>query len=332
VSPLHGHAGPRAKFERAVAANRLGHAYLLLGPDGIGKKRFAVEMAKALLCEGSPVGLMACGRCASCPLVDAGTHPDLSQAGKPEDKSELPIKVVRDLTSTLGLSPTRGRRRIAILDDLDWINEEAANAFLKSLEEPAPGTILFLIGTAADRQLPTILSRCQIVRFDRLTDDDVAKVLLDHGQKATEIDRLVRLADGSPGQALALADPAIGEFRAAMFALMAAVPFRRSALIESWLRFIEGAGKEAPAQRTRARLLLGQAMAGLRSAVRVAVGSERGDVADAATLARYGPDALLQALEAHRQADDRIDRRVPVPVSLEAMVDRLGRCFASPAA
>src|SRR3954465_9140156 len=94
---VRGHEGIVRSFEAAWRRGRLGHAYLFVGPAGVGKHTLARELARALLCESRGDGLAACGTCGSCKLVDANTHPDLSLAGRPEEKLELPIEMIREL-------------------------------------------------------------------------------------------------------------------------------------------------------------------------------------------------------------------------------------------
>src|SRR6516165_1165117 len=115
---IRGHERLVQAVQRVVARGRLAHAYLFTGPSGVGKRLFAEELGRALLCEASPAGtLEACDHCPSCQLVAAGTHPDLFIAGRPDDSLELPIEVVRQLCLDLGLKPARGRGKVAILDD-----------------------------------------------------------------------------------------------------------------------------------------------------------------------------------------------------------------------
>ena len=177
------------------------------------------KLAQALLCETRPAErLDPCEACPGCLQVEAGTHPDLEEFGRPEDKHELPIAVIRDLCEHFALKPARSQRKVAILDDADDLNEEAANAFLKTLEEPPPGAVLILIGTSVEVQLPTIVSRCQVVRFDPLPATDLAALLQEQGVARDEADaaRLAALGDGSIRKALGLADPGLERFRRAL--------------------------------------------------------------------------------------------------------------------
>ena len=172
---IRGHDRVVESLRESLAQGRLPHAFLFVGPEGIGKRTFARTFARALLCErAADRTLDPCGVCPGCLQVEAGAHPDLLEVRRPEDKHELPIKVIRDLCIDLGMKPARGTRKVAIVDDADDLNDEAANAFLKTLEEPPPGSALILIGTSAEVQLDTIVSRCRVVRFEPLSESDLA--------------------------------------------------------------------------------------------------------------------------------------------------------------
>src|SRR5207237_8117517 len=130
--------------------------------------------------------------------------PDLQVAAHPADKSEFPVELMRGLARSLDLKPARGRGRIVIIDDADDFNEESANCFLKTLEEPPPGALLILIGTSVERQLATIVSRCQVIPFRPLTEGVVAELLTGQGiEDQALVQRLARLRDGSMSLALA---------------------------------------------------------------------------------------------------------------------------------
>src|SRR5262245_40136400 len=221
-SDIQGHERWVEWFRQVVSRGRLAHAYLFVGPPGVGKHRFALELAKALLCERNEPGqLDACGRCESCLLIQAGTHPDFFRIGKPwidpedgEEKNVLPISLMRELCGSFALKSARGRGKVAVLDDAADLNSEAANCFLKTLEEPPPRSVLILIGTSLEGQLPTIRSPSQIIRFAALAEDTVGSILAKHElADPSLIPRLVKLAAGSPGQALALAVPELWQFR-----------------------------------------------------------------------------------------------------------------------
>jgi DNA polymerase-3 subunit delta' len=346
---VRGHEEWVEAFDRVVRRGRLAHAYLFTGPPGIGKRLFAGELAKALLCESpGKTRLEACDQCPACTLVEAGTHPDLIVADRPEEKSELPIEVVRNLCRFLDLKPMRAHLRtghahglqplgfqagrLVILDDADDLNAESANCFLKTLEEPPPGAVLTLIGTSADRQLSTIVSRCQQIHFRPLPESVIAKLLATNGIKDSAlVQRLARLSGGSMGRAMDLADPALWEFRGRLLQGLSRPEPDGVSLAQAWIRFAEEAGKEAALQRRRAALVLHLLIDFLKDALSVAVGgppqlTEAEDLDSLSQLAnRTGPDRLLQMVERCLEADIQIERNVQLGLVLEALLDALTR-------
>ncbi|HND51659.1 MAG TPA: AAA family ATPase, partial [Pirellulaceae bacterium] len=164
-----GHDDVFERFQRAVARGRLASTFLFVGPPGIGKKATAIRIAQALLCESNgPDTLNSCGHCEGCTLVASSSHPDLEIIQKPEDKTIIPVSLFigddehrmrEGLCHSISLKPFRGGRKVAIIDDADYLNVEGANCLLKTLEEPPPKSVLILIGTSEQKQLPTIRSR-----------------------------------------------------------------------------------------------------------------------------------------------------------------------------
>jgi DNA polymerase-3 subunit delta' len=321
---IRGHDDVRRRLDSAHARGRLGHAFLLAGPPGVGKRLFATEFAKALLCENPPAALTACGLCPACQQVAANSHPDFTVARTPEDKHELPVEVVRQFCRKLGLKPSRGRRSVGIVEDADDFNEESANCFLKTLEEPAPGSVLLLLTTGTERQLPTILSRCQVLRFHPLPPDEMRTVLADHGvEDAATLERLVRLGNGCPGQALALNDDGLWQFREVAVQLIASAKPDPVGFAIKWMEFIDQAGKESAAQRARASLVIRLLMDFLQTTLRAALGSEGTDARAVQLATRVGPDAVLALLESCNNGDYLIDRKVQLVLVVESLAGKL---------
>jgi DNA polymerase-3 subunit delta' len=320
-------------LRRGLALGRFPHAFLFVGPEGVGKKAFALRLAQALLCERVPeASLDPCGACPACLQVEAGTHPDLLQVARPDEKHDLPIKVIRDLCLDLGLKPMHGSRRVAIVDDADDLNDEAANAFLKTLEEPPPGSVLILIGTSAEVQLDTIVSRCRVVRFDPVPEPDVAAVLLERGVTSDpdEAARLARLGEGSVGRAVGLADPDLERFlRALIDDVSDPRGFDAPALAARLLAHVQEAGKESVDRRTRARLLVGELARFFRGVLWQTAGLEApspdlGDRRAAADLAaRLGPEDVFLLAERCLDADAQVQRKGHLPLILEALTHDL---------
>jgi DNA polymerase-3 subunit delta' len=327
---VKGHDELVTAFARAVARGRLAHAYLFTGPPGIGKRLFATELAKSLLCESPPAGHFdSCDRCAACRLVDAGTHPDVFVVTRAEEKHDVIIDDVRGLSDNLAMKPARGGRKIAILDDADDLNEHAASCFLKTLEEPPPASLLILVGTSVDRQLETIRSRCQVVPFAPLPESAVRELLAaDPELDADAVRRLARLGDGSPGLSRELADDELWSFRRDFFTTLSAAKLESPKIAARLWELVQEAGKESGPQRRRATLVVRLLVDGFRRAL--AQGETRESTnadADAKTLARVaeklGPDQLLVRLERCLQADMQIDRKVQLVLVLEGLADAL---------
>ena len=219
-------------LRRSVQRGRMAHAYLFAGPPGVGKALFARIFAQCLFCERCDDDVLeACGDCSPCRQMNAGTHPDFFHIGCPEGKGEIPVSAFcgagdkrgkEGLIHDLSLRPMAGIRRIAILDDVNRMNVEGANAMLKTLEEPPPNSLLILIAENLDAVLPTIRSRCQLVRFAPLPTPDVADLLLQHeiAANADEAAAAAGMSDGSLQTAAQLLNPALRSLRDRLFGFL----------------------------------------------------------------------------------------------------------------
>ncbi len=154
----------------AVRRARIGHAYLFSGPRGVGKTTTARLLAMAANCEREDPAARPCGTCESCRLVQAGSHPDVTELDAASNNS---VEDVRDLREKVGLAGLRGGTRVWILDEAHMLSRAAANALLKTLEEPPPGLLFILATTEPEKLPPTVLSRCQHFRFRRLSEDEI---------------------------------------------------------------------------------------------------------------------------------------------------------------
>lgn len=331
---IKGHDALIEGFRRVVRRGRLAHAYLFTGPRGVGKHSFAREFAKALLCESGRDDFEACDICPACKQVEASTHPDFFPAAKPEDVHEFPIDLIRELCKSFSLRSARGRGKVVVIDDADDLNQESANCFLKTLEEPPPRSVIILIGSSPERQLPTIVSRCQVVRFGALPPDVVDEILQKQGVEDPLRRKLVRLANGSPGNATELSDPSLWEFRKQFLAGLCANPVDVISLSRLWFSFVEQAGKETALQRARASLVVRLIIDVLDDAVSVRLGgparrTEEEDRPLIDSLTRgFSPEALLELIDRCLEADAQIERRAQLILVLEALVDAWARGMA----
>jgi DNA polymerase-3 subunit delta' len=196
-SDVIGHQRPLQILRRVIDRGRVHHAYLFTGMEGIGKRLVALNMAKALNCADHAGE--ACDHCRSCQLMAKGIHPDLILI-EPTGET-IKIEQIRELQQSIAFKPYEARWRVILIDRAEQLTREAANALLKTLEEPPPGTMIILSAITIETLPPTVVSRCQRIRFSPLSQEEVNKVLLDR-LAAEEISILTPLTGGSPGRAL----------------------------------------------------------------------------------------------------------------------------------
>ncbi len=207
LSEFVGYGDKMEQLMRSVQAGRIVHALLFVGPHGSGKRTLARLFAQAMVCQGER---KPCGVCPACKRFLAGSHPDIHVV-KPEKKS-IGVDEVRELIDALALRPYEGGRHIALIEQADKLTVAAQNALLKTLESPSGEAMFFLITDAPGAMLPTILSRCQTVRFSDLSVEDCARVLEGRGVDPVRARELAGLSQGSVGRALEIDGD--GEYRA----------------------------------------------------------------------------------------------------------------------
>ena len=213
-------------WDSLLARHRAGvlpHALLLCGPRGLGKQLFVEKLAQALLCSSPLADGQACQQCRPCALFRTGAHPDYQRVGPEEDSKVIKIDQIRALCASLSMTSQYSGYQITQIAPADTLNRNAANSLLKTLEEPTPQTLLFLV-TDRPANLPaTILSRCQRVLFSNppaAMAHDWLQVQLPSRQ---DIDVLLALAEGAPLRALALAEGDALQRRRAIYSDLAQV-------------------------------------------------------------------------------------------------------------
>lgn len=216
MTPLFGHDEAVSTFLDGLAGERLHHAWLISGPQGVGKALFAHKAALRLLADAAGpkstlAGLDVPDGHPITRLVEAGSHPDLmrlerlARDGADELARSITVDQVRGLQRLFATTTSMSPWRVVIIDSIDDLERPAANALLKNLEEPPARSLFLLVSHAPERLLPTIRSRCRILRLPALSDDvmtSALKAVLPDAEQS-EISALVAVGDGSPGRALA---------------------------------------------------------------------------------------------------------------------------------
>lgn len=210
---------PRARefFRASIASGRVSHAYLFTGPAGSNKTTAAYAFAQAILCKDH-----GCRTCDDCRRIERRKHPDVHFYA-PEGAQGYLVEQIREIVSSVSLAPIRARGKVYILDRVDLLGVSAANAFLKTLEEPVEGVTFILLGRTREAVLPTIVSRCQVVPFRHIPAREAAGIL---SQKTGVTPQQARIAieacNGSITRAMSFAKSAErSEFRARIMEVLA---------------------------------------------------------------------------------------------------------------
>lgn len=342
---IRGHGERVEWLRRAIHRNRMSHGYVFAGKEGIGKRLFARTVAQCLLCQRhADEELLACGECSACKQVLAGSHPDLHEVSRPAGKAELPIAVFlgppenrgkEGLCYDLSRLPMAADRKIAIIDDAAAMNDEAANAFLKTLEEPPPKALIMLIADNLDALLPTIRSRCQVIRFEPLRPADLTDLMLqlDWVKERDEAAALAELSDGSLAVAAQLLDPALRELRDAFYRELASPQFNPIALTEQLTSGLDAIGGDSATTRRNAAWLIRFGLEFFRSAAMHLSDQPSGGVIPAAvSFARRfnarSPEDLefvMSLFERVAETERHIEMNIAVPRCLEVLCHDLGQ-------
>lgn len=330
---LVGHQVQLEAFRRAAERDRLSHAYLFVGPAGIGKRTFAQLLAQSLMCDTHADGeLNFCETCHNCRQFTAGSHPDLFHISRPEGKTEIPIELFigpperrgqTGLCHDITLKPMSARRKIAIIDEAHLLNEASGNSLLKTLEEPPEKSILFLIADKEERILTTIKSRCQLIRFAPLATSDVSRLLLatvlvDSPEKAEEIGPFCA---GSLQNAVELLENNWLELRKQIFDLLNKRDYNAVQISQKMIETVEEYSSDATGQRHATSWIIRFVQEYCEAALHQLVESNAtgGSEMD-------GPlDRLEQLYERALQAQAHLDQRLSVANVLEGMFHDLRR-------
>ncbi|MBF0369007.1 MAG: DNA polymerase III subunit delta' [Magnetococcales bacterium] len=207
LEAIRGQEEALQQLRSALSGERMGHAYLFYGPQGVGKGSAAKATLQSLFCRReSPAadGVSGCGVCGACRKLANASHPDVNFVGVESGKTQISVDQIRELSRVLSLTPFEGGWKGAIIDDAALMNASSANALLKTLEEPANHSLLILVTNQPGALLPTIRSRCQLVRFGTLEESELVSVLQEEAPQASAevLQQACEIAQGSVARGL----------------------------------------------------------------------------------------------------------------------------------
>ncbi len=221
-SEIMGQETAKSFLKQVIAREKISHAYLFTGIPGVGRTSTAMALAMALNCR-EPIDFNSCGQCPSCRQMMGGNYPDFLFI-KPEGQN-IKIEQIRDLNRSISFAPVSGKFRVCVIHQAETMTDEAANSFLKTLEEPPPGNILILKVTEPLDLLPTIVSRCQKVTFQPLNVQDITNWLIKKRDLNEETAMLLaRISSGSLGRALRMCESDFMEKREAWLSRLIELP------------------------------------------------------------------------------------------------------------
>ncbi|HSQ27709.1 MAG TPA: DNA polymerase III subunit delta' [Anaerolineales bacterium] len=241
-----GHDWAVETLSEHVRRKAVRHAYLLTGPQGVGRRTLAIRFAQAINCNASKIPGQPCGECRSCRLIEQQQHPDLMVIEAEEVGARLKIDQIREIQHTLSLSPYESNYRVAIFLRFDEANHQAMNALLKTLEEPPARVIILLTAANEELLLPTISSRCEILRLRPLPVEQLGEGLQAlWGMSREKAEELAHISGGRPGYAFELYEnPELVKRRTAaldvLFRLLPAARVERFAYVEKHYNDNEG--------------------------------------------------------------------------------------------
>jgi len=242
MTRILGHQPAMQRFTRLLQEQRLPHAWLLYGQQGVGKAMLAEQMAAAYFCESLTEEGLPCGQCHSCAMLRAESHPDFMHCGiawnekKKKFNRDIGVDQIRDILSFMAMSGSQSERRVVLLDDANAMNAASANGLLKGLEEPQAGSLLIIVCHDLTRLPATIRSRCMLEHCAPLSAEDVQLVLSDMSL-AERVQVLAHdLATGCPGRVQCLQDGDLAQAALTWYEMLNDMTTADVGMMDAWLQ------------------------------------------------------------------------------------------------
>lgn len=319
---IYGHEKKIEIIQKTLAKNRIGHAYLFSGIQAIGKRTLAREFIKALNCEKVDSLNDSCGECASCRKIERESHPDIFFIEA--DGQFIRIDAIREMQKRIKCKPLEAKMRAFVIDNADKMNDQAANALLKMLEEPSPSNILILV-TARPYSLPqTIVSRCQHMRFNPLSPEAVVKFLVAQtGMDNKQALLLAALSGGSIGNALELNKEDIVAYRTELLNLLSITRSEDPFSLINFASFLGQGKKEIRQGLNILKTLFRDALVFKESKNNAMLINQDNSSFIATCAARLSGEQILQNIAQVEKAGEILDQNVNKSLTLETMAFKL---------
>ena len=325
-----GHSELIKRLQTLQMEDRIPHAMLFCGAEGVGKAMTAEALAAVLLCHEPSEG-QCCGRCPACLALKAGNHPDYFQL-LPESSGKaaksIKIEAVRELQAGIARVPLLSQHRVVIIHEAEKMNEAAANCLLKTIEEPAGQVVFILLTSAPAALLDTIISRCMRVEFGILQHEELKEVLCRQGLQEAEAGRLADIADGSASRAMSLREPEVQElFRQAFSLVERAGSFTVDEML-SLAKEMSGCSREQLIQWLGFAAMIYRDLLVLYSGSGMPLYNRSEMNRLTALLDRYPPARLLELLKLVQEYQKRLRSNVSLQLCLEGFLIKLNDLVA----